>query len=96
MKVKRNEPCPCGSGKKYKYCCYATDSAKREAARIAETEKENTAADEAATDDSAVPEENQKKRATYQQPKGQKKYHSGGGRGAASQTRTQRGSQRGN
>ena len=20
-KVARNEPCPCGSGKKYKYCC---------------------------------------------------------------------------
>ena len=20
-KVRRNEPCPCGSGKKYKYCC---------------------------------------------------------------------------
>jgi hypothetical protein len=21
MKTGRNEPCPCGSGKKYKYCC---------------------------------------------------------------------------
>ena len=21
-KVRRNEPCPCGSGKKYKNCCY--------------------------------------------------------------------------
>ena len=21
MKIKRNDPCPCGSGKKYKYCC---------------------------------------------------------------------------
>jgi len=21
-KVKRNEPCPCGSGKKYKKCCF--------------------------------------------------------------------------
>ncbi len=21
MKVGRNAPCPCGSGKKYKYCC---------------------------------------------------------------------------
>lgn len=20
-KIQRNEPCPCGSGKKYKYCC---------------------------------------------------------------------------
>lgn len=21
MKIGRNEPCPCGSGKKYKHCC---------------------------------------------------------------------------
>ena len=25
-KVSRNEPCPCGSGKKYKHCCYRKDS----------------------------------------------------------------------
>jgi len=24
-KIGRNEPCPCGSGKKYKYCCWAKD-----------------------------------------------------------------------
>ena len=24
-KVGRNKPCPCGSGKKYKYCCYEKD-----------------------------------------------------------------------
>jgi hypothetical protein len=23
-KVSRNDPCPCGSGKKYKACCYGT------------------------------------------------------------------------
>ena len=22
MKIGRNQPCPCGSGKKYKHCCY--------------------------------------------------------------------------
>lgn len=22
MKIGRNDPCPCGSGKKYKRCCY--------------------------------------------------------------------------
>ncbi|MFQ5753857.1 MAG: SEC-C metal-binding domain-containing protein [bacterium] len=21
-KIRRNDPCPCGSGKKYKHCCY--------------------------------------------------------------------------
>jgi hypothetical protein len=24
VKVSRNDPCPCGSGRKYKRCCYAT------------------------------------------------------------------------
>jgi hypothetical protein len=36
MKTGRNDPCPCGSGKKYKKCCLAKDheeTAKREAAR---------------------------------------------------------------
>ena len=26
MKVGRNEPCPCGSGKKYKHCCLNKDA----------------------------------------------------------------------
>ncbi|MDP7135072.1 MAG: SEC-C metal-binding domain-containing protein, partial [Planctomycetota bacterium] len=26
-KVKRNAPCPCGSGKKYKKCCMAKETA---------------------------------------------------------------------
>jgi preprotein translocase subunit SecA len=25
-KIKRNEKCPCGSGKKYKNCCYKKES----------------------------------------------------------------------
>jgi predicted Zn-dependent protease len=32
-KVGRNQPCPCGSGKKYKQCCLAADEAAAEAAR---------------------------------------------------------------
>ena len=24
-KINRNDPCPCGSGKKYKKCCYEND-----------------------------------------------------------------------
>ena len=28
-KIGRNQPCPCGSGKKYKHCCLATDQASR-------------------------------------------------------------------
>ncbi|MBE7449297.1 MAG: SEC-C domain-containing protein [Kofleriaceae bacterium] len=32
-KVGRNQPCPCGSGKKYKQCCLAADEAAASAAR---------------------------------------------------------------
>ena len=32
IKVGRNQPCPCGSGKKYKQCCLQTDEAARGAA----------------------------------------------------------------
>ncbi len=35
MNVGRNDPCPCGSGKKYKQCCLSKDeAAQREAARV--------------------------------------------------------------
>ena len=40
-KVGRNEPCPCGSGKKYKKCCLDSD----EAARPRVVEAETTALD---------------------------------------------------
>ena len=29
IKVKRNDPCPCGSGKKYKKCCLSKDETDR-------------------------------------------------------------------
>ena len=32
MKIGRNAPCPCGSGKKYKHCCLKLDSANRDSA----------------------------------------------------------------
>jgi hypothetical protein len=35
QKVKRNDPCPCGSGKKYKHCCMNKDQAPRRARVIA-------------------------------------------------------------
>ena len=38
MKLGRNDPCPCGSGKKYKKCCMAKDQAE-EAARSASPAK---------------------------------------------------------
>ncbi|MCK4515654.1 MAG: SEC-C domain-containing protein, partial [Spirochaetaceae bacterium] len=29
MKIGRNDPCPCGSGRKYKHCCLGSDEAAR-------------------------------------------------------------------
>ena len=31
--IGRNDPCPCGSGKKYKKCCYRTHQVQKEAAK---------------------------------------------------------------
>lgn len=31
MKTGRNDPCPCGSGKKYKKCCLSLDESERRA-----------------------------------------------------------------
>ena len=33
MKIGRNDPCPCGSGRKYKHCCLPSDEAARGASR---------------------------------------------------------------
>jgi tetratricopeptide (TPR) repeat protein len=35
VKTKRNEACPCGSGKKYKHCCLDKDAAASAAAAVA-------------------------------------------------------------
>ncbi len=50
MKVGRNDPCPCGSGKKYKHCCYAKDSVKHEEP-VVEAEPSAEAEAEAAEDE---------------------------------------------
>ncbi len=34
MKIQRNDPCPCGSGKKYKHCCLAAAAAEEESPDI--------------------------------------------------------------
>jgi hypothetical protein len=39
MKLGRNDPCHCGSGKKYKVCCLAKDEAKERTARAKAAEK---------------------------------------------------------
>lgn len=47
VKVGRNDPCPCGSGKKYKHCCYAKDSVKHEMAPPEEEPAGSAGGDEA-------------------------------------------------
>ena len=49
MKIGRNDPCHCGSGKKYKKCCFAAD----EAAQVADLAASQAAADQAAADAAA-------------------------------------------
>jgi len=38
MKIGRNDPCPCGSGKKYKKCCYFKDSSTRSRPTVTKVE----------------------------------------------------------
>lgn len=53
MKPGRNEPCPCGSGKKYKKCCEPADNARREAELAEEQARREAAAAEQAEHDEA-------------------------------------------
>ncbi len=106
MKVGRNDPCPCGSGKKYKHCCYAKDSVKKPAEEIADTETADAAGAEgsAAEGDKAAAESDQAHDHRSAPDTGKKHGHGGrqgfhGGKGAgatAYNPRPFRGSQRGN
>ena len=94
MKVGRNDPCPCGSGKKYKHCCYAKDSVKHEAPEPEEVVTEDAAAEDAVTEDgdqdkeaTETPHSHQKDRSRFQ---GQSRS------GGANFRAKARGSQRGN
>jgi hypothetical protein len=68
----RNEPCSCGSGRKYKQCCLAKDEAAaaeaRAAAKLAEAE---AAAVDAAAEEPAEPAEPAAKAAPMRAPKHQ-------------------------
>jgi len=45
----RNEPCHCGSGRKYKHCCLEKDEARASALRAEAAQKEAARSSEAAT-----------------------------------------------
>jgi len=51
----RNEPCHCGSGRKYKHCCLAKDDAKARSARKKAAGKEAAETGESADAAAAAP-----------------------------------------
>jgi hypothetical protein len=59
----RNEPCHCGSGRKYKQCCLDKDNAKASAARA-----DAAAKDAAKPADAAAPPPARSRKAQTQQP----------------------------
>ena len=91
MKVGRNDPCPCGSGKKYKHCCYAKDSAKQaeEAAAAAKAADEARSA-ESDEEGKPAPDDPHSHRKDRSRFEGETK-----GRSNAFNPRQNRGSQRG-
>jgi SEC-C motif len=54
--VGRNEPCPCGSGRKYKHCCLAKDEATAREARVKAEAKVAEKAAKAAEEEGASAE----------------------------------------
>jgi hypothetical protein len=65
MKIGRNDPCHCGSGKKYKKCCNSKD----EAARSAELAAEAAARASTAAEDQPAPQQEQGRKAGGVSPK---------------------------
>ena len=93
MKVGRNDPCPCGSGKKYKHCCYAKDSVKHETTEAADAPAEEAASADDAADESAELQAHKKQTSRH---KDRSRFHGetrGGNRGF--NPRVTRGAQRG-
>ncbi len=95
MKIGRNDPCHCGSGKKYKHCCYAKDSVKHEVPE--EVADEAAAAPDEAADAATAnaPEgSDAKKRDSHDHGRG--RFHGASrGSGGSFSPRVFRGSQRG-
>lgn len=55
VKIGRNDPCPCGSGNKYKKCCEPKDAAARSAALAAQAAARAAEAETTPTEQSAAP-----------------------------------------
>ena len=65
----RNEPCPCGSGKKYKHCCLAKDeTAEREKLAAEVSEPSEPAKAEAGAQATAPPRTTRRPKHATRQP----------------------------
>ena len=89
MKVGRNDPCPCGSGKKYKHCCYAKDSIKHEAPEPEEVASEDVV-------DGDVDETKEATETPHSHQKDRSRFQGQSRSGGANFRAKARGSQRGN
>lgn len=100
MKLGRNDPCHCGSGKKYKHCCYATDNAPHEdRVVVAAPESERVDSDDRADNDEGASEGSASKpsNSASDREKGRERFHgSGKGKNVNFTPRVFRGAQRGN
>lgn len=96
MKVRRNEPCPCGSGKKYKHCCYAKDSVKHEAPEPEEVVTEDAASEDAVTEDGDGAQNKEATETPHSHQKDRSRFQGQSRSGSANFRAKARGSQRGN
>ncbi len=62
----RNDPCHCGSGKKYKLCCLSQDEAKAREAREREQEAAGQTSSAAAPPAAAIPHSREHRHQTAQ------------------------------
>ena len=91
MKVGRNDPCPCGSGKKYKHCCYAKDSVKHEA-----PEPEVVASEDSVANDTDGGETGEATETPHSHQRDRSRFQGQTRSGSANFRAKARGSQRGN
>ena len=96
MKVGRNDPCPCGSGKKYKHCCYAKDSVKHDAPPEEAEAEVDAETDPEAAEEEHLEDERRSQRAASQQKGGRGRFQGDArGRGTTFRPPKRRGGQRG-
>ncbi len=99
MKLGRNDPCHCGSGKKYKHCCYEKDHRPHEG-RVAvalepSPDAEETPAD--AHDEEAQQGAGKPRAKSHAEHEGERlRFRGAGKKGGSYNPRVFRGSQRGN